>query len=261
VTRGLIKTMMLFNSKEEASELNTHISKLDMKFDAIIARNMECFASIISTQQVECFILDWNYAHYSTANLIEQIRKSDKYGKTPIVVIIDKKDTGTISNVDLVIARPFNPQKINEAFAGMFDKKFLNIIPEDYDVLILDDNPDIVEIMVGHMQELKHTRFQTCGSIAEAKKLVTGHDFDLLLLDWDLGDGTCIDLIEFARSKKQNKRLTEALIMVITGRNDIDDIMTLLRYNVKDLIIRPFNYIEFEEKIIYALERHSKIFK
>lgn len=132
------------------------------------------------------------------------------------------------------------------------------LIPKNLKVLILDDNPDVLQVLGMHMEQLDHKNFVTCTSVIEAKKMLQTMDFDLLLLDWDLDDGTCMDIIRQARSNKSSKRLKEALTIVITGRNDVEDIMTLVQMNVKDHIIKPFDYAEFEDKIVYALERHHK---
>lgn len=257
---------MLLNSKEEASELVNVLSKTNIDLDITIASHMDDFISTVTKEVFQCFILDWNYTQYSAIELIHKIRKSNKYKKTPIVVVTNKEDAKlpmqyAVLDVDFVISRPFKAEIFDETFIQAIVKKPTQVIPEHYNVLILDDNPDILELIADHMLELKHTKFKTCSSIAEAKKLLAEDDFDLFLLDWNLGDGTCIDLIEFIRSKKQNKRLSEALIMVITGRDSVDDIMTLLRYDVKDYIIKPFDYSELEEKLLYAFERRGKINK
>jgi DNA-binding response OmpR family regulator len=264
---GTIKTVMLFNSPEEAKELTTHLGKTEYKFNVTVADNLDHFVALSGEGgPVECFFLDWDYSQYSMIELVQKLRKSNKYRKTPIVFVTDKKDVRTpmqyaALEADLVIPRPFQLNEFNMLFKAAVGKKMSRIIPENYDVLILDDKEEILELMVDHMREMKHTRFQTCASIAEAKKILDEKDFDLFLLDWNLGDGTCIDLIDYIRAKKDNKRLGESLIIVVTGRNDVDDIMTLVRYNIKDHIIKPFDYPELEEKLIYAIDRHRKTLK
>ncbi len=258
-----MKTMMLLNLEEEARELSTHFNNLKIKTNLSIVKNMDEFVSSLSTENIECFILDWNYNHYPIVDLVEKIRKSAKYKKTPIVFVTDKKDARipiqySALNVEMVIPRPFSPADFGDSFTQLLEQKSSSVIPENYEVLILDNNKDILEIMVDYMDKLGHTRFQTCSSIAEAKKNIDKKDFDIFLLDWNLDDGTCIDLIDYVRSKKENKRLAESLIMVITGRNDVEDIMTLVQYNVCDHIIKPFDFNEFEDKIIYALDKHKK---
>ena len=92
----------------------------------------------------------------------------------------------------------------------------------------------------------------------DAKQKLQTNDYDLLLLDWNLDDGTCLDIIEFVKAKPVSARTKAAVTVVITGRDDVDDIMTLLRYGIKDHIIKPFGFQEFEDKIGYALEKNIK---
>lgn len=264
-----IRSVMLINSKEEAEVLYSKLSKMDCQFNMTITDQYDQFVSTVATELIECFILDWNYAHFNMIDLIARIRKIDQYKKTPIICIADKNNEAEPMrlcslHVDMVITRPFNlmdfDQDFNKSFGELMNQEF-NPIPESTNVLIMDDSPEILEIMVDYMKEIKHAKFKTCKSITEAKNLVNASDFDLFLLDWNLGDGTCIDLINFVRSKKQSKRLSQALIMVVTSRDDIEDTMTLLRHNVKDHLIKPFEYSEFEEKVTYAIERHSRNLK
>lgn len=258
-----VKTAMLIQSKEEASELYAHFKTFERPLDLSITVQTEQLFSMAVTELIECFILDWNYGPDVIVDLVGRIRKIENYKKTPIVCLTYAKDKNiplqySSLNLNWVISRPYIQVEIKKMFAEMLAISQTSIIPESSNVLILDDNPDIIEIMVNYMEEIKHKKFQTCASVAEAKMLVDQHEFDLFLLDWNLGDGTCLDLIKFVRSKKDNIRLTNALIMVVTGRNDIDDTFTLLKHNVTDQLIKPFDYNEFEEKLSYAILRHSK---
>jgi DNA-binding response OmpR family regulator len=258
-----IKTIMLLNSIEEARELSAQLSQTELCFEIMMASSFDHFISAITLNQVDFFILDWDLKESSAINMAEKLRKSNKYRKTPILFVTDVKDASipmqySALKIDLVISRPFNLNKLKIPLTEILERKFKRIIPENYEVLVLDNNPDILDIMSDHLKNMQHLNFDTCSSIKEAKQHITDKNYDLLLLDWNLDDGTCIDLLDYMRAKKQGNRLNEALVMVITGRDDVADIMTLLRYNVKDHIIKPFDYGEFEEKIIYAIERHHK---
>lgn len=263
---NLIKTLILLNSDEEARILSTLLGNLQLNLEITVATHIDQFLSSTSSGVFDCLILDWKYEHYAITELVTKLRASKKYHKIPIVCVVDKKDVFlpaqySALNVDLLISRPFNVLEFEKQLTEILNKKLGRIIPEHFEILVLDDNPDILEIHVDNLKELKHLKYQTCSSIAEAEKLINEKDFDLFLLDWNLEDGTCIDLIEFIRSKKKNRRLNEALIMAVTGRDAVEDIMTLLKYNVKDYIIKPYGFSEFEEKLIYALERHGKELK
>ena len=251
---------------EEARALSIQLDDLPISLEIIIATHFDHFISTISSKKIDCFILDWKYTECSIVDLAEKLRKSNKYRRAPLAFVTEKKDAKlpfqySVLNVDFVISKPFQLEEYKDSFVKSIEHKSSHIIPENFNVLVLDNNPDILELMEMHMEQLKHKNFDMCESVESAKKLISEKDYDLMLLDWNLDDGTCIDLIEFSRAKNQTPRVQQALIMVITGRDDVDDIMTLLRYNVKDHIIKPFDYGDFEEKIIYALDRHKKSVK
>jgi DNA-binding response OmpR family regulator len=260
--KKLIKTLILLNSEQEATDLVNQLKNFPIQLEFFIATNIAQYNAIISTHPIDCFILDWNFEHFSVTELVTKLRKS-RYRQTPIAFVIDKKDAGigkqySTLKIDLLMTRPFNFDEYQPQLMAILNKKLGRIIPENFNVLVLDDSQDILDIHIDHLNQLEHTNYQTCSSIAQAKKLMREKKFDLLLLDWNLGDGTCIDLIEFIRSKKENIDHNQALIMAVTGRDSAEDIITLLKYDVKDYIIKPFGLVEFEEKLIYGLERHQK---
>lgn len=263
-----IKSAILVKSIEEARgliEILTNLKLTNDSLDIFLESEFEKFISFIQTNPVDCFFLDLNFTGFSVIKLADRLRKSSKFKKTPIVFIADKKNTEHELNpilyspliIDAVIGWTQKSADIENALNTVFKKRFTKTIPEKFKVLVVDDNPEIIYLMSSYMNELQHSNFETCSSLEEARNLIKSNEYDLLLLDWNLNDGTCIDVIEFVRAQN-NIRLNQALIMAVTARNDVDDIMTLLKYNVKDYIIKPFGFEEFEEKLIYALEKHIK---
>ena len=148
--------------------------------------------------------------------------------------------------------------ELSDLLIQSIQNKKKTVIPKHFSVLVLDDNPDLCEIVAMELEQLGHHRYKSCHSLKEAIKCVDENDFDLMLLDWNLGDGTCLDLVEHVKNKSWRTYNQKALIIVITGRDDVDDLMTLLMYGIKDTIIKPFDSFEFEDKLSYALGRHLK---
>lgn len=262
--KGLLKTVLFLKSEEEARTLCHIMDTIKIHFQFTIVRDMDQFISVISKEQVDCFILDWQLEHITDLTLM--IRKSDRFRQTPIALVVDLAESSiplqySALKLDMTITRPFHLSNFQNQFLAILEKKLSNVIPEHFEVLIMDDRPEILEIHEENLKELHHTKYETCTSVTAAKKLVNEKEYDLLLLDWNLGDGTCIDLIEYIRANKQKARLNNALIMVVTGRDSVEDIMTLLEYDVKDYMIKPYGFREFEDKLIYALDRHHKAHK
>jgi len=139
---GPMKTMMLLNHEEEARELSTLFNALKIKSNITTIKTLDEFvSSLLLTENIECFILDWNYKHYPIVDLVKKIRKSESYRKTPIVLVTDKKDARipiqfSALNVGLVIPRPFIPADFVDSFTQLLEQKSSSIIPATYDVLI-----------------------------------------------------------------------------------------------------------------------------
>lgn len=264
-----INAIALVQSKDWFKELTEGIANLkistDLTIDLKIETDLEKFVAYVQANTQDCFFLDLNYSTFSAVEMAERLRKSQKYKKAPLFFIADKRKAGEINtlrysnlNIDMVISWPSPFSEFAQPLSTILKKRFSSIIPSNYKVLIMDDNFEIVYIMKTYMMEMGHDNFETCTTLAEARQLVQKNDYDILLLDWNLSDGTCIDLIEFMREKKEKVQSSKGLIMVLTGRNSVEDIMTLVNYNIKDYIIKPFEFDEFEEKLIYALEKYTK---
>ncbi len=251
------------NNAQEASDLAEEMDRYSRNFITHELNSFDQFVELIESMTIDCFYLDWNYINLSIIDVVEKLRNSKKHRRSAIFIVTDSHQSQiplqySALQIDMILTKPIAKEMVAQACKKSVAKKMNQIIPEDFNVMILDNNPEIIELMTGHLEQMNHHRFKSATSIKEAKNLLMKNDFDLFLLDWNLDDGTCIDLIEFLRSNPDRTRLINSLVMVITGRDDVDDIMTLLRYNVKDHIIKPFNYDEFEEKLIYGLDRHVK---
>lgn len=178
--------------------------------------------AIASADKIDCFIIEEKYQECLAAEMVDQLKKNLKYKKSVIAVF-----SANIKNIDT-------------------------------NVLVLENSPDILELISLHLDLLGHDQFESCMDVKEAFQKLAKNDYDLLLLDWNLDDGTCLDVIEFIKNHPISQRTKSAVIVVITGRDEVDDIMTLLGYGIQDHIIKPFGLQEFEEKIRYALEKNVK---
>lgn len=252
-----------FNSEAEALALSESLKDLAPKITFITASSFDGFLkAIAAAEKIDCFIIEEDFEECSSYDLIEKLKKSTRYRKSVRALLTSNLKTIHSKFLEL------NNHYYYDQKTGIADirlnlkkcitKKLTPIIPKDYNVLVLDNSHEVLEIISMHLNDLGHTKMDLCYSILEAKKQLLEKDFDLLLLDWNLDDGTCIDLIDFIKKESLSERTKSALAMVITGRDDVDDIMTLLRYGVKDHIIKPFGFNEFEDKISYAIEKHIK---
>lgn len=252
-----------FNEEKQARELALKLQDLSTSIEFVINPNFDSFLKEISKKRrIDCFILEEDFSECPAYDLAEKLRTSQKYKKSVISLACKNRlkidPRFRAMGVQSIFDPSANFLDVKNNLRTLLEKKLEPIIPKDFRVLVVDNRAEMLELISMHMGEIEHSSYDLCQSVRDAKNLMNEHLYDLLLLDWNLDDGTCIDLIEFMKNGSLKNSTKNALVMVITGRDAVDDIMTLLRYGVKDHIIKPFDFHEFEEKISYAIEKHLK---
>ena len=104
------------------------------------------------------------------------------------------------------------------------------LLPEHVSVLLIED--DLIDEMAT-LREVERNglpyRVQVARSVAEARKLLAGHPFDVILADYRLTDGTSFDLME---------DFADDLVILITGAWDEVAAADALRLGVHDYLIK-----------------------
>lgn len=258
-----INIALCFNSEEEAISLSKQLKEIAPNVHFIIAGTFsEFLLKITNTNKVDCFIIEEKYKDCAAVDLVDQIKRNPKYKKSVISVFstnLKKLDNKFYDlNTDYIFDLSFELKNVILNLRTCIVKNLMPVIPTEFNVLVLDNSPEILEVISLHLQELGHEKIELCMDIQEARKCLLTKDYDLLLLDWNLDDGTCFDVIDFIKNNPVSSRTKSAVTVVITGRDDVEDIMTLLKYGINDHIIKPFGFQEFEDKIGYALEKNVK---
>ena len=71
-------------------------------------------------------------------------------------------------------------------------------------------------------------------NIIQAKKILVGNKFDFILMDFELGDGTAIDLLNFLNSKKN-----QTPSVVLSAFASIPKVVESLKIGAKDFLEKP----------------------
>jgi DNA-binding response OmpR family regulator len=101
-------------------------------------------------------------------------------------------------------------------------------------IAVVDDEESVTEFVCRAVAGARHscTAFRTAGALlAELRR----NTFDLVLLDWNLPDGSGIDLL---RSIRDAVSCAPAVIM-LTNRADKDDLTAALHAGADDYIVKP----------------------
>jgi len=116
-------------------------------------------------------------------------------------------------------------------------------------ILLVDDSDLILEVLSSALTERRY-EFKTARSIGEADKILRGNRFDILVLDVKLADGTIFKLLD------QHPRLAEeAVIILMSGAEELDNAVQALRRGVQDFISKPFSIPTFDERLEAAIDQ------
>ncbi|GBD94399.1 sensor protein ZraS [bacterium BMS3Abin05] len=112
-------------------------------------------------------------------------------------------------------------------------------------ILLVEDQPEHVRFTKYFLQK-KGYDVITTPSAPEAVKLAKRSDFDLILLDVMLADGSGIDVCEKIR---RNDRLKNVPIIMLTSRGDLADKLKSFEAGADDYIVKPFQLEELLARV------------
>jgi two-component system, OmpR family, response regulator len=118
-------------------------------------------------------------------------------------------------------------------------------------ILVIEDDDEIARIAFECLAGNHHTR-ERAVTCAEAFDRLAVSAFDLIILDWNLPDGSGIEVLRHYRSKNGN-----APILMLTGKTQIDDKEIGFAAGADDYLTKPFNSRELTARI-QALLRRSR---
>lgn len=122
----------------------------------------------------------------------------------------------------------------------------------DYRALIVDDEPDIRELLDITLSRMS-IACTTAATLGEARDLLTGQDFHLCLTDMSLPDGNGIDLVEWMQ-----EYCPDTPVAVITAYGSMDSAITALKTGAFDFVSKPVELPRLRELVESALRLPSQ---
>lgn len=116
-------------------------------------------------------------------------------------------------------------------------------------VLLVDDEPQIVEVVAAYLQR-DGLDVETCGSVSEALAALERSTPDVLVLDVTLPDGNGLDLLRAAA--RPNGRIPT---IMLTARADEADRIVGLELGADDYVTKPFSPRELTARVRSLLRR------
>lgn len=117
-------------------------------------------------------------------------------------------------------------------------------------VLLVDDDPDVLELLGDVIAEKFQCNVAQASSIADARKLIETSDIDLMVADVHLPDGDGTQLVT-----QLHKDRPAAGAVVITGQPSVESAIRAIRSGAVDLLPKPFKVDDLTERLERALKR------
>ncbi|MFT6634076.1 MAG: DNA-binding response OmpR family regulator [Bacteriovoracaceae bacterium] len=127
-------------------------------------------------------------------------------------------------------------------------------VKADQDFLILEDEDGINDMLAQSLELMGFTGkiYQTY-KIEEAQTILKTKPIDYILSDWNLPDGQGIALLRAVRS---TERFVSTPFIMITGKSDVDSMMESSKLGVSEYLVKPFDYDDFERKLVEGWKYH-----
>ena len=121
-------------------------------------------------------------------------------------------------------------------------------------ILVIEDEPDIRKNLE---YNLAREGFSVSGaaSILEAKTLLSSDDFNLILLDLMLPDGSGLDL---CKEIKANSKTESTPVIILTAKDDEVDKVVGFEIGADDYVTKPFSVRELILRVKAVLKRGTK---
>ena len=118
-------------------------------------------------------------------------------------------------------------------------------------LLIIDDNE---ELLYGLQQLLQdaHYYVDVVVTLTQGWERISNKNYDLILLDWMLPDGTGIDLLKRLRNEK-----ISTPVLLFSSKKEVEEKVEALDGGADDYLEKPFSNIELLARIRALLRRES----
>ncbi len=121
-------------------------------------------------------------------------------------------------------------------------------------VFMLDDQDHFIKMMKNNLVHLGFSSVTSAGSVEAAKRICLKQDFDIYLIDYNLGDGP--NGRQFIHYLHQKGRIPQdSPVLMVTGDASRAMVLSAIEEEPDDYLIKPFSILQFRQRICRVLAR------
>jgi len=118
--------------------------------------------------------------------------------------------------------------------------------PASLRVLVVDDQETMRWIVQGHLKTLGISRVVQADSANAAIEMLKSQKYDLILSDFNMDNGSGLDLLKSVRGNPLTKKLP---FIMVTGNADAETVQTVLKAGVNNYIVKPISAAALKQRI------------
>jgi len=119
-------------------------------------------------------------------------------------------------------------------------------------VLIVEDEPDIADMLADHITHNLGAETTVARTASEALKLELGHPHDVVLADVLLPDANALDLV------RQLRDMSNPQVVLMTGEPNAGRAIEAMRLGVRDMMTKPFDLSHLTTTIRQLLDEQRQ---
>lgn len=116
-------------------------------------------------------------------------------------------------------------------------------------VLIVEDNPELAQELTDYLTQSGYV-CKNARTVAAASEEISSNDYDILLLDLGLPDGSGFDLLT-----EVCKTQTRTAVIILTARGELNDRINGLQWGADDYLTKPFALTELGARLFAVVRR------
>ncbi|MGL4438919.1 MAG: response regulator [Bosea sp. (in: a-proteobacteria)] len=121
---------------------------------------------------------------------------------------------------------------------------------DQFEVLVVDDQKSMRELAMLYLYKIGFRRIYEASDGAGAKQCASQKQYDLIVLDWNLGDTNGLDVLKHIRATPENKTTA---VLIATGENKLSNVQSAMSAGANNYITKPYNDVELRSRLERAL--------
>ncbi len=119
-------------------------------------------------------------------------------------------------------------------------------------ILVIEDNDDLREVIVRSLEKERYV-VETATDYSTARSKVFIYEYDCILLDIMLPDGSGLDLLKELADRKRRRN-----VIILSAKDSIEDKVVGLELGADDYLAKPFHLAELHARIRSVLRRQNQ---